>query len=84
MFCLFCCFPELKSLGKVYDNEMYVETLAIYPKYRGKGLSVKLLKYVENMAKKQNIKYLTLDTDPKLDRAVYVYKKFGFKIEKDK
>ena len=57
-----------------------VKRLFITKKYRGRGMSVKLLETVEQYAAEQGCSTLCLDTRITLEPAVSLYRSFGFVI----
>lgn len=62
------------------DDEMYIETVATFPEYRGKGIATSLLKYViENHSDKK----WSLNCDYGNTRAQRLYEKIGFKTVSD-
>jgi ribosomal protein S18 acetylase RimI-like enzyme len=52
--------------------------MGVHPKARGRKIGEKLLEYIEDFARKNDYKRLTLSTTPFLDRAIRLYEKFGF------
>lgn len=59
-----------------------IYSLAIAPEARGTGIGKKLLEYAERLARKNNIKKITLEVSEKNVAAINLYKKKGFQIEK--
>ncbi len=60
--------------------------MAVSPKFRGFKIGQQLLQHCISFAKKQNFKRLLLYSSRKLENAIYLYNKFGFKevpLEKD-
>ncbi|MDO5088176.1 MAG: GNAT family N-acetyltransferase [Leptotrichiaceae bacterium] len=59
-------------------NCIYIDTLWISEKYRGKGIGKKLLKETENYAEKNNVHLIHTDT---FDfQAKDFYKKYGYEV----
>lgn len=60
--------------------------MAILPKARGQKIGQKLLQYCIDFAKEKQLKALLLYSNTKLENAIYLYRKYGFKelkLEKD-
>jgi len=66
---------------KKYDDE-YAEVKRVFVKqeYRGKGISDKLMKLLENAAREQGYRYLILESGEPLVAAMALYRKIGYKI----
>ena len=65
---------------KKADGVGEIKRLFIRSKYRGRGISNKLLDTLEDHAKKQRCHTLFLDTRITLEPAVSIYRSFGFSI----
>ncbi len=68
--------PDIFELGK----------MAVAPKYQGFKIGQKLLSFAIDFARQQNWKAITLYSSTKLDTALHVYRKYGFReveLEKD-
>jgi len=60
--------------------------MAVLPKERGQKIGQQLLKHSINFAKTKQLKALMLYSNTKLENAIYLYRKYGFKdinLEKD-
>jgi len=60
--------------------------MAVLPKERGQKIGQKLLQHCIDFGKSQNLKALLLYSNTKLENAIYLYRKYGFKeleLEKD-
>lgn len=76
---------RLKQLGsenlvvkECEDDEFYIDSVAVDPKFRGKGYFKALMNEVINIAKKTELKKMSLVTHtPEL------YTRFGFKFDKN-
>ena len=70
------------SVGfKKYDNECAeVKRLFVKKEYRGKGLSIKLMKMLEERAREKGFKYFILESGEALVSAMALYRKIGFKV----
>ena len=67
------------TYGTTFFGSVYIDTLWVHENFRGKGLGSKLVKKVEDFARKQGIKYITLDTMS--FQAPGFYKKLGYEVE---
>lgn len=70
-------YPKLKK------GEYFIITLAIFDEFRGKSLSTKLMKKVENIAKEKGYTKLSLFVETDNEHAKKVYEKYGFVVEKE-
>jgi len=59
-------------------EDLYIRSMGVHPKARGRKIGEKLLEYIEDFARENYYKRLTLSTTPFLDRAIRLYEKFGF------
>lgn len=57
------------------DDEWYIETVATFPQYRGRGVATQLVKHVLNAYKDEK---WSLNCDVTNEGALSVYKKLGF------
>jgi N-acetylglutamate synthase-like GNAT family acetyltransferase len=53
--------------------------MAVLPNQRGQKIGQKLVQHCINFANKNRFKALMLYSNTKLENAIYIYKKFGFK-----
>jgi len=62
-------------------NTKFAKALHIFidSKYRNKGLGTKMLKYLEALAKDDNMTTISINVMPKNKRAIKLYEKIGFK-----
>lgn len=60
------------------DNELYIETVAVFPQYRGKGIATQLMYHVIEEYKD---KKLSLSCDFENSGAYKLYQKLGFETE---
>ncbi|WP_147679051.1 GNAT family N-acetyltransferase [Algibacter pacificus] len=65
--------------GKQEHKAKYIHSLVIKEKYNGKGYGSKVLLKIENNAKKENCKYLRLDSDSQNPKLCKYYENLGFK-----
>lgn len=67
------------ALLKVSSTLCELTKMAVAEKYRGRGIGRRLLSAAIEEAKNRGFQNITLLTSPKLERAVNLYKSFGFK-----
>ncbi len=76
------CFSFIKL-----DNSNYeLGKMAVAPNYQGLKIGQKLIEFAINFAQKNNWTKIILYSSTKLDSALHIYKKYGFKhvaLEKD-
>ncbi|MBM0868838.1 ribosomal protein S18 acetylase RimI-like enzyme [Staphylococcus auricularis] len=67
-------------LEEANDDEWYIETVATFPEYRGRGVATGLIKHVVN----EHPEYKwSLNCDEENTNALRLYKKLGFERESD-
>jgi N-acetylglutamate synthase-like GNAT family acetyltransferase len=67
------------TVSAVVEGEsLYVRGMAVSPDARGLQLGESLLREIERSATEMNVNRLFLSTTPFLDRAIRLYRKFGF------
>ncbi len=84
-------FPQLKSLfdtafGQGWENmedeaqvgELYVDSIAVFPAYRHRGIGTTLLSHAKQRAKELNIPLVTLAVEP-TNSAKQLYQELGFR-----
>lgn len=59
-------------------NEFYLDSIAVLPEYRGRGILKEFINYLEIIAKNKNYKVISLIT-----KTPKVYEKYGFYIIKE-
>ena len=71
-------------MGYLPMNQKYIEIHKLYidKKYRNKGLAKKLILKVENIAVKNDFKYISLWTDTRFKEAHEMYRKLNYKKSK--
>ena len=73
--------PIACAAFKKYDKECAeVKRVFIKEKYRGKGISKKLMKQLEAKAKEKGYKYLILESGEPLVSAMALYRKIGYEV----
>lgn len=60
------------------ENVCYFSNLWVHPKLRGRKIGSKLVRYVEEQARKKGFKYLTLGVHADNEKNVSIYKHLGF------
>lgn len=65
-------------LKEAKDDELYIETVAVFPEYRGKGIATSLMHAVIDHHKQQPI---SLSCDFDNEGAYQLYQRLGFKTE---
>lgn len=63
---------------------IHITTLAVHPDYRRKGIGEKLMSYILDIGKKEKYKTCVLEVRVSNEKAINLYKKLGFKIDKIK
>ena len=64
---------------KINDSNLpELKRMFVHPEYRKKGISNILLTELELWIKELNFKEIVLETSPKLETAIALYKKFGY------
>ena len=66
--------------GVIQGNQFYIRGMAVIPKMRKQNIGYTLLRYSEEYALENACKFLTLITNPHINKALALYKKFGFSI----
>ena len=64
-------------------DHVYIRGMAVLPYARGLGVGALLLKTIEDFAKAQGHRRLTLSTTPFLSQAIRLYERSGFKRTAD-
>ena len=67
------------ALMKMEDGVFELTKMAVSPEVRGKKIGQKLMEYTLNYAKSQDWEKLIIYSNRKLENAIYIYKKYGFK-----
>ena len=66
---------------KKFDNQTAeIKRMFVHPDNRGKGIASLILKELENWAHELHYDNFVLETSPKLEAAVALYQKTGYKI----
>lgn len=68
------------TVALINEEEGYeLSKMAVAPKFRGKKIGQALMQYCIEFARLKNWKELLLYSNTKLENAIYIYRKFGFK-----
>lgn len=67
------------ALMKMEDHVFELTKMAVTPEQQGKKIGQKLMEHTLKFAKEQGWKSLILYSNRKLENAIYIYKKYGFK-----
>ncbi|RPI17313.1 MAG: GNAT family N-acetyltransferase [Ignavibacteriae bacterium] len=66
------------ALRKIDDEICEMKRLYVKPEFRGYKIGLKLVEYLLNEARNSGYKKMRLDTLPVMDKAINLYKQFGF------
>ncbi|MFK7749996.1 MAG: GNAT family N-acetyltransferase [Kordia sp.] len=67
------------ALIKIEDGMYELSKMAVSPRFRGKKIGQKLMQHCLDFAKEQNFTKFILYSNRKLENAIYIYEKYGFK-----
>jgi ribosomal protein S18 acetylase RimI-like enzyme len=68
-------------IGKrLADGDYYIQMVAIYPQFRGRGYSKTILTFADEIAVSQGCNRLVLDVDERNTIAINAYRKVGFEV----
>ena len=67
------------ALMKIEEGVFELTKMAVTPDYQGKNIGQKLMEHTLEYARKQGWKKLIIYSNRKLENAIYIYKKYGFK-----
>ncbi|HEY9185773.1 MAG TPA: GNAT family N-acetyltransferase [Salegentibacter sp.] len=67
------------ALMKIKEGVFELTKMAVTPKYQGKKIGQQLMEHSIKFAKKQGWNDLIIYSNRKLENAIYIYKKYGFK-----
>lgn len=63
---------------KIDEDECELRKMYLYPEYHGQGIGSALMRNALEKAKELGYEYITLQTNSLLNKALPVYKKYGF------
>ena len=66
-----------ENLGRIDDGTYYLAVLGFYPEYRGRGLGMELMKFVQEQAIKAGATKIELDAETYNRDAIRFYRRFG-------
>ena len=73
--------PVGSASFKRYDNEnAEVKRVFVKKEYRGQGISLELMKMLEERAREKGFKYFILESGEPLAAAMALYRKIGYKV----
>ncbi|MFW6130961.1 MAG: GNAT family N-acetyltransferase, partial [Atribacterota bacterium] len=58
------------SLSMKDQDQIYIRSMAVHPDYQKRGVGLFILKKINELAKRKNIKTISLDTTKQLKRAI--------------
>lgn len=61
-------------------DELYIDTVCIDPKFRGKGIGSQLFAFAEEIAKQTGHSKLSLNVETQKESAIRLYKRLGYEI----
>jgi len=61
------------------DDRYYLRSMAVDPNYQNKGIGLFILENISNVAEKENIRKISLESFKPLYKAIGFYEKYGFK-----
>lgn len=70
------------AIKKHSDRKVEIKRMFVHPDFRKKEVASRVLSELETWAKELNFEESILETSLKLENAIRLYKKFGFKITK--
>ncbi|AUJ31555.1 MAG: GNAT family N-acetyltransferase [Liquorilactobacillus nagelii] len=70
---------ELFEDDEAFDNEWYLDSIAVSPNYQGQGIGTALLKKLPSLAKNHEKKQIGLNVDWANPQAEKLYRRLGFK-----
>ncbi|MGB8706175.1 MAG: GNAT family N-acetyltransferase [Gillisia sp.] len=67
------------ALMKIEDGIFELTKMAVSPDHRGKNIGQKLMQHSLNFARNQGWQQLIIYSNRKLENAIHIYEKFGFR-----
>lgn len=68
------------TVGQLHKGEYYISNIAIYPKYRGRGIGKTLMLAAEQEAKIAGAERIVLDVEKENTSAISLYENIGYEI----
>ena len=76
-------FGFIMDYGDVYDNKVaQLDAVYIKPEYRKKGIARQIIQYFTEWSKNNKVSYIKLKVCNNNNKAVKLYEKEGFSIDK--
>jgi ribosomal protein S18 acetylase RimI-like enzyme len=69
--------------GRAFEGEYYINYIAVYPDFRGRGIGMSLLDRAQEAGLANNCTALSLDVEASNEPAISLYRKHGFHVAKD-
>jgi ribosomal protein S18 acetylase RimI-like enzyme len=69
-----------KYIPPIYDDELYIQALAVFPQYRGQRVASALLHHAFTYANQQQLPKVSLLVEIPNEHALMVYTHYGFRI----
>ena len=66
-------------IPKLADTTLYINHIAVFNKFRGRGVATHLLRYCDKQARARGLTRLALDVEVDNDSAIQIYEHVGFK-----
>ncbi|WP_141071280.1 GNAT family N-acetyltransferase [Campylobacter pinnipediorum] len=66
-----------------FDDEYYIDAIAVDEKYRGNKIATKLINYTDNLAKDKNYNKISLIVDNHKEKTMQFYQRLGFLYDQD-
>lgn len=73
-------FVPLRELEDIAPDSWYINTLAVFPEYRRRGLGSRLIALSEGMAREAGERYMSLIASDNNESAIRIYRRLGFRI----
>ena len=82
---------ELKKIGisienfeqEFYENEYYIDSIAVGSEYQGRGIAKELIKYAENEGRERGYEKMSLIVHEDKEKAYSIYKKTGYEEDSE-
>lgn len=72
-----------EAVGKIEKGDFYISNIAVYEKFRGKGIGKELMEFINKIAIKTKAKRLILDVEKENLKAIDFYGRIGFELIKE-
>jgi len=69
---------DINNFSQPLQKALYISSLAVDPKFQGKGVGSKLMNFADEIAKKRGLKYIRLDCRKEYVELVNFYKNRGY------